>query len=181
MNINELKSLLSYEPDTGVIRWIAKGKGRIKKKEAGTLLHSGYAGICIGPKRWQSHRIAWALHYGEWPKDQIDHINGIRTDNRICNLREASNNQNGKNLGLSKANTSGFKGVCFDKQTGKWRAFIKVNFKLINIGRFVNLQDAINARVAAEQQYFGEWNRTRYENSNQRNQQERSPICSAVL
>ena len=166
MNIDELKSLLSYEPDTGVIRWVAKGKGRIKKKEAGTLLHSGYAGICIGPKRWQSHRIAWALHYGELPKDQIDHINGIRTDNRICNLREATNAQNGKNLKLSKANTSGFKGVCFDKQTGKWRAIIKVNFKLINIGLFVNLQDAINARVAAEQQYFGEWNRTRYENSN---------------
>lgn len=166
MNIDELKSLLSYEPDTGVIRWIAKGKGRIKKKEAGTLLHSGYAGIAIGPKRWQSHRIAWALHYGEWPKDQIDHINGIRTDNRICNLREASNAQNGKNLGLSKANTSGHKGVCFDKQTGKWRAIIKVNFKLISLGRYANLQDAINARVAAEQQYFGEWNRTRYENSN---------------
>lgn len=170
MNINELKSLLSYEPDTGVIRWIAKGKGRIKKKEAGTLLHSGYAGICIGPKRWQSHRIAWALHYGEWPKDQIDHINGIRTDNRICNLREASNAQNGKNLGLSKANTSGHKGVCFDKQTGKWRAIIKVNFNQINIGRYADLQDAIDARIAAEQQYFGEWNRTRYENSNQRNQ-----------
>ena len=169
MNINELKSLLSYEPDTGVIRWIAQGKGRIKKKEAGTLLHSGYAGICIGPKRWQSHRIAWALHYGEWPKDQIDHINGIKTDNRICNLREATNAQNGKNLGLSKANTSGHKGVCFDKQTGKWRAIIKVNFKQINIGRYADLQDAINARVAAEQQYFGEWNRTRYENSNQRN------------
>jgi hypothetical protein len=166
MNINELKSLLSYNPDTGVIRWIAKGKGRIKKKEAGTLLHSGYAGICIGSKRWQSHRIAWALHYGKWPKDQIDHINGIRTDNRICNLREANNNQNGKNLGLSKSNTSGFKGVCFDKQTGKWRATIKVNFKLINIGRFVNLQDAINARIAAEQQHFGEWNRIKHENSN---------------
>ena len=181
MNINELKSLLSYEPDTGVIRWIAKGKGRIKKKEAGTLLHSGYAGICIGPKRWQSHRIAWALHYGEWPKDQIDHINGIRTDNRICNLREASNAQNGKNLGLSKANTSGHKGVCFDKQTSKWRAIIKVNFKQINIGRYADLQDAIDARIAAEQQYFGEWNRTRYENSNQRNQQKRSTICSAVL
>ena len=170
MNIDELKSLLSYNPDTGVIRWIAKGKGRIKKKEAGTLLHSGYAGICIGSKRWQSHRIAWALHYGKLPKDQIDHINGIRTDNRICNLREASNAQNGKNLGLSKANKSGVKGVYFDKSNNKWRAFIKVNFKQIDLGRYVNLQDAINARMIAEQQYFGEWNRTRYENSNQRNQ-----------
>lgn len=170
MNIDELKSLLSYDPDTGVIRWIAKGKGRIKKKEAGTLLHSGYVGICVGTKRWQAHRIAWALYYGKWPKDQLDHVNGIRTDNRICNLRAATNAQNGKNLGLSKANKSGVKGVCFDKQTGKWRAIIKVNFKQLNLGRYADLQEAIAARKTAEQQYFGNWNRRLHENSSQRDQ-----------
>lgn len=159
MNINELKTLFSYDPDTGVIRWIAKGKGMIKKKAAGTLLHSGYLGICIGPKRWQAHRIAWALHHGAWPKDQIDHINGIKTDNRICNLREATNSQNGKNLKLSKANKSGVKGVCFCKQTNKWRALIKVNFKQIDLGRFTDLKDATNARKIAEEKYFKEWNR----------------------
>ena len=160
MNIDALKSLLQYDPDTGLIYWIAKGKGKIKKKAAGTLLHSGYLGICIGPKRWQAHRIAWALHHGHWPKDQVDHINGIKTDNRICNLREATNSQNGKNLGLSKANTSGCKGVYFDIQTGKWRALIKVNFKSIHLGRFAQKQDAINARKQAEEKYFKEWNRT---------------------
>ena len=159
MNIDALKSLLRYEPDTGLIYWIAKGKGMIKKKPAGTKLHSGYLGICIGPKRWQAHRIAWALHTGAWPKDQIDHINGIRTDNRICNLREATNSQNGKNLGLSKANTSGVKGVCFCKQTGKWRATIKLNFKQIDLGRFEKIEDAALARNLAEQHYFNEWNR----------------------
>lgn len=160
MNIDVLKSLLRYEPDTGLIYWVAKGKGMIKKKSAGTLLHSGYLGICIGPKRWQAHRIAWALHTGEWPKDQIDHINGIKTDNRACNLREATNSQNGKNLKLSKANTSGHKGVCFDKQTGKWRATIRVDGKSISIGRFDSIENAAKARKLAEQQYFKEWNRT---------------------
>jgi len=159
MNIDHLKSLLSYEPDTGLIRWIAKGKGRIKKKEAGTLLHSGYMGICIGTKRWQAHRIAWALYYGEWPKDQVDHINGVKTDNRICNLREATNSQNGKNLGLSKANTSGVKGVAYEKYTKRWKATIRVNGKSISIGRFDNIEDATIARQIAERNYFQEWNR----------------------
>lgn len=159
MNIDELKSLLSYEPDTGVIRWIAKGKGRIKKKEAGTLLHSGYAGICIGSKRWQSHRIAWALHYGEWPKDQIDHINGIRTDNRICNLREATNAQNGKNIKLSKANKTGVAGVCWSKRYQNYRAYIKVNHQQKYLGTFKTLDEAKKARQDAETIYFGEWAR----------------------
>lgn len=160
MNIDALKSLLRYEPETGFIYWVAKGKGMIKKKTAGTKLHSGYLGICIGPKRWQAHRIAWALHHGAWPKDQIDHINGIKTDNRICNLREATNSQNGKNLGLSKANKSGIKGVSFETYTQRWKATIRVDGKSISIGRFDSIEDACNARKLAEQHYFKEWNRT---------------------
>lgn len=160
MNIDALKSLLRYDPDTGLIYWIAKGKGMIKKKAAGTLLHSGYLGICIGPKRWQAHRIAWALHHGDWPKDQIDHINGIKTDNRACNLREATNSQNGKNLGLSKANLSGIKGVSFETYTGRWKATIRVDGKSISIGRFESIEKASLARKIAEQKYFKEWNRT---------------------
>lgn len=159
MNINELKLLFSYDPDTGAIHWIAKGKGMIKKKAAGTLLHSGYLGICVGSKRWQAHRIAWALHNGQWPKDQIDHINGIKTDNRICNLREATNSQNGKNLGLSKVNKSGIKGVSFEAYTNKWKATIRVDGKSISIGRFNSIDDALIARQLAEKHYFKEWNR----------------------
>lgn len=160
MNIDTLKSLLRYDPNTGLIYWIAKGKGMIKKKAAGTLLHSGYLGICIGPKRWQVHRIAWALHHGAWPKDQIDHINGVKTDNRACNLREATNSQNGKNLGLSKANLSGIKGVSFETYTGRWKATIRVDGKSISIGRFDSIEQAALARKIAEQKYFKEWNRT---------------------
>lgn len=159
MNTHDLRLLFSYDPESGEIHWIAKGKGKIKKKAAGTITNSGYIGICIGPKRFFAHRIAWALHYGEWPKDQIDHINGIRSDNRICNLREATNSQNGKNLKLSKANTSGFKGVSFEKFTGKWKASIKFDGKTINLGRFAEIKDAVHVRRLAEKKYFGEWNR----------------------
>lgn len=160
MNIDALNLLLRYEPETGLIYWIAKGKGKIKKKAAGTLLHSGYLGICIGSKRWQAHRIAWALHNGAWPKDQIDHINGIKTDNRACNLREATNSQNGKNLGLSKANKSGIKGVSFEKYTGKWKSTIRVDGKSISIGRFSTVEEAQKAREKAAQYHFKEWDRT---------------------
>jgi hypothetical protein len=158
MNINELKTLFRYCPDTGHIYWIAKGKGKIKKKPAGTLLKSGYIGIWITDKRHQAHRLAWALHHGKFSKDQIDHKNGIKTDNRICNLREATNSQNGKNLpSLTKANKSGCRGVCFDKKNNKWRSYIKVDHKALSLGRFDSFEDAVIARKQAEQKYFAEW------------------------
>lgn len=161
MNIDVLKSLLRYDPDTGLIYWVAKGKGMIKKKAAGTKLHSGYLGICIGPKRWQAHRIAWALHTGAWPKDQIDHINGIKTDNRACNLREATNSQNGKNLKLSKANKTGVAGVCWSERYQNYRVYIKVDHKQKYFGTFKNFDDAVKVRHEAEDRYFGEWKRNK--------------------
>jgi HNH endonuclease/AP2 domain len=161
MNIDVLKSLLRYDPETGLIYWIAKGKGKIKKKAAGTLLHSGYLGICIGLKRWQAHRIAWALHHGDWPKDQVDHINGVKIDNRACNLREATNSQNGKNLKLSKANKTGIAGVCWNKKHQSYRAYIKVEHKAMYLGTYKNLDDAAKARRNAEDKYFGEWKRNK--------------------
>lgn len=160
MNTNTLNELFTYNPETGLIYWKAKGKGRIKKKEAGTLLHSGYIGICIGNRRVQAHRIAWTLFHGTKPKNQIDHINGIKTDNKIKNLREASNSQNGKNLKLSKANKSGIKGVCFEKYTNLYKAYIRVDGKMLSLGRYKTLQEAEAIRKQAEIKHFGEWNRT---------------------
>jgi len=159
MNIDQLKSYFQYEPETGNIFWIAKGRGKIKKKPAGSKLYSGYIGICIGPKRVQAHRIAWALHNGAWPEKQIDHINGIKTDNRIENLRLATNAQNGKNIKLNKNNKSGVNGVYYDEKRNKWRSYIKVNHKQISLGSFSDFELAKNARKEAENKYFGEWAR----------------------
>jgi len=160
MNIDELKSLLSFDGKTGEIHWIAPGKGRIKKKAAGCKMNNGYVGICLKGKRISAHRIAWALYYGQWPKNQIDHINGIRHDNRIQNLREATNSQNGKNRSSGKNNSSGVCGVYFEKQTQRWKAYIRVNYKNISIGRFDVFDDAVKARKEAEAKYFGEWQRS---------------------
>lgn len=157
MNTDCLSNFFKYDPDTGAVYWIANGKGRIKKKAAGTKLKSGYIGICHNGKRYMAHRIAWFLYHGKWPEDQIDHINGERADNRICNLREATNSQNGKNLKINANNKTGVTGVCFDKQTQKWRAYIRVDFKMIDLGRFADFNYAVDARRAAEKKYFGDW------------------------
>lgn len=161
MNVSELKKLLRYDPESGSLFWEAKGKGRIKKKPAGTKLSTGYIGVVVGPKRYLAHRLCWALFHGEWPSDQIDHINGDKTDNRIANLREATNSQNGKNLNLSSRNTSGVSGVHFDTWAGRWKAAIKVGGKNINLGRWRDKESAVAARKRAEEQYFGKWARGR--------------------
>lgn len=159
MNISDLQSLFSYDPQAGDLCWQAKGRGRIKKKAAGTLLSTGYLGVMCHGKRYFVHRICWALHTGKWPDRQIDHINGVKTDNRICNLRLATNAQNGKNTGLSINNTSGVCGVTYDKRNQKWRSLIKVDGKQIHLGRWSSFDDAVRSRKEAEQKYFGEWAR----------------------
>jgi len=154
-----LSKLLKYDPLTGDIYWVASGRGRIKKKPAGTKEKSGYIGIVVNGKRIRAHIIAWALHNNRWPSDQIDHVNGTKSDNRINNIREATNNQNGKNIKLKFNNKSGAAGVSYDKVNKKWRAAIKCNGKQIYLGRYINYDDAVSARMSAEIKYFGEWRR----------------------
>jgi hypothetical protein len=157
--IEQLQRLFRYDPDTGHLHWVAIGKGRIKKKPAGTIVKAGYIGVMIDGKRHYVHRIAWALHHGKHPDDQLDHINGIKTDNRICNLREATNTQNGKNIKLKSNNKTGHPGVHF--KANAWAVSIKVNHRQIYLGRYKEKQQAIDARSNAEKLYYGEWTRNK--------------------
>ena len=93
---------------------------------------------------------------------EVDHINHIRTDNRKCNLRVVDRSLNQRNLPLSKRNTSGVVGVWFNKDANKWVAEIRLNYKKISLGYFINKEDAIKARKEAEEKYFGEYS---YDNS----------------
>lgn len=94
-----------------------------------------------------------------YPDCSVDHIHGeqSRNDNRKENLRLATVSQNAMNIGLKTNNTSGYTGVSWDKSKNKWKAQIGINNKMINLGRFSNLEDAIYARQEAEKKYFGEW------------------------
>lgn len=98
-----------------------------------------------------AHRIVWEMHYGKIPEGfEIDHINHIRSDNRIENLRIVSRSENCKNMSISKANESGFTGVCWSKKQSAWHAYINVNRKMIHLGFYSDLNEAIRVRATAE-------------------------------
>ena len=161
-----LRELLRYEPDTGKMFWrerpievfASEGAGktwntRRKNKEAFTADNKGYRIGKILNKKFQAHRIAWAIHHGAWPYDQIDHINGVKDDNRIENLRVVTSVENARNAAISKNNTSGVMGVRWYEDKSKWRAVIQCNGKSIHLGYFTSKDDAIAARADAEVKY----------------------------
>jgi len=98
MNADELRALLHYDPDTGMFTWIGKRRSGVPAHRiAGSVHKKGYINIVVMGKSYRAHRLAWFYMRGEWPKDQIDHINMIRADNRWSNLREATGSINQQN------------------------------------------------------------------------------------
>jgi len=158
--IDCLRKRLRYEPETGKLfwrdcedmprRWI----GRWALQEAFTAKDkSGYKIGAVSYKTLKAHRVAWAIHYGEWPSDHIDHINGITDDNRIVNLRVVTNQENMRNKSMRLSNTSGFTGVYWHKPNGRWQARINVNGRGKSLGLFDTIEEAAAARVAANVLY----------------------------
>ena len=156
LSIDRLKHLVSYEKETGQFEWLNPTRKGLKT--IGTN-HQGYLRIRIDGKKYMAHRLAWFYTYGSWPVDQIDHINGVKSDNRIANLREATNPENCRNKALTCRNKSGYKGVHFDADSNKWRASCRVNGKLVNIGRFAKVEDASNAYQNFAKEAFGNFHR----------------------
>lgn len=105
------------------------------------------------------HRIAWLLHYGQWPEGDIDHINGVKTDNRIENLRVGTRASGNHNKGVNRLNSSGFRGVSWDSDRRKWAAQIKIDGKNKRLGRFKDVEDASRAYEAAAKIVHGEFYR----------------------
>ena len=152
-----LRSILHYDPETGIFTRKVGSANQVKVGDAaGCPDGHGYLQIRVQSRLYKSHRLAWLHFHGVWPKDQIDHINRIRTDNRIANLREVSHKQNGQNRSNRSDNKSGHPGVSWHKLTSKWRACIKHNQKLIHLGLFATIEEAISARKAAEKLYWAD-------------------------
>jgi hypothetical protein len=154
IDCNQLKEILEYQPDTGLFFWKRSGKGIKKNRKAGHLSKDGYVDIRIKNCLHPAHRVAWVMMTGNWPDNFVDHINRIRSDNRFVNLREATKAENAQNTDLPSNNTSGYKGVVWHKPNRNWCAQIFINKKHIHLGSFENLQDAINARIEAEKEFF---------------------------
>lgn len=156
----ELKSLLSYNADSGVFKWLVNKSISVKKGDiAGRKNKSNPITIMINGVRYQASHLAWLYVKGEMPSKAIDHINGIRSDNRIINLREATLSQNAMNRIKAANNTSGYKGASFHKQSGKWQASIKINGKQKYLGLFLSPKQAHNAYVNAAKVIFGEFSK----------------------
>lgn len=149
-----LNQLLDYDPDTGVFRWkVARGRGVKAGDVAGSLRPDGYLQITLLWNRYLAHRLAWFYMKAEYPRHQIDHINRIRNDNRLTNLRTHTPQENQRNRSLSKNNKSGVNGVRWRYGKQKWCADIKINRKPIHLGYFNDLQEAARVRKEAELKY----------------------------
>jgi len=144
MNITQeyLKEILDYDYETGVFKWRLNMSRTAKKgDEAGSYSH-GYIVICLKQKKYRAHSLAWLYMTGEMPNHFIDHINGIRNDNRWTNLRKANNQQNTFNSTKRSTNSTGFKGVVYRKNRGHWLAQATLNYKLIYLGSYHSKEDA---------------------------------------
>jgi hypothetical protein len=154
----KLKELFSYDPKTGNFIRLSKYSSNIVVGSiAGHKDKKGYVRMMVLGTLYRAHRLAWLYMYGVHPKDQLDHINNIKSDNRICNLREASGFQNNWNIKLKKNNTSGHKGVIYRKDSNKWRARCLLNRVAYNLGSFVNYDDAVAAYQEFAKKHHGDF------------------------
>lgn len=164
--------LIHYCPETGVMRWkprankwfrsIASAKSwntRHAGKRAGCTITTkpkyGYSerAISIFGKNYKEHRIAWLIHHGEWPKGDIDHINGDALDNRIENLRDVSHQDNNRNMKAYSTSATGVTGVVWNKACGKWQSRITLSGKDVHLGLHKDFFEAVCKRKSEELQH----------------------------
>jgi hypothetical protein len=169
--------LLDYNPETGVLRWkyrtpdmfqdgkltaaqiCAGWNGKHAGAVAGTPHNRGYLHIRIYGRDYLSHRLAWLVVTGEWPTAEIDHANLDKADNRWANLRQAARSQNCANKHVQSNNTSGHKGVHWNKKCGRWVAYIKKSGRRFYLGMFDDIDSASEAYDRASAEHFGDFAR----------------------
>jgi hypothetical protein len=151
LTAERLRELLDYDPETGVLTW------KVSHTRAGTRHSHGYTTVSIDGRRYFAHRLAWVFVTGAWPAHHIDHRNGDKADCRFVNLREATRAQNMRNVGITRRNTSGFKGTY--KHRRRWRAFISAARSRTYLGTFDTAEEAHAAYCEAAEKYHGEFHR----------------------
>lgn len=142
-----VRSILDYEPETGVLRWrVTLSRRVVAGKIAGWKRPDGRICLGIGDHDYRAHRLIWLMQTGHWPPQEIDHIDLDPSNNRWLNLRLATPSQNQANRPLRRNSRSGYTGVCFDNKKKEWIAYINKR----HIGRFKCFDDAVACRAEAE-------------------------------
>ena len=153
LSVERLKELYSYNDQTGIFVLNVSRGPRKAGTEAGTLNKRGYLQIQIDGKFYLSHRLAWLYMTGCWPTSHIDHKDRDRLNNRFSNLRVVTQTTNNRNKKKDRRNSSGFTGVSWSKRDKKWYAYISVESKMISLGSYESIEDAVLARKNAEDEY----------------------------
>lgn len=145
------RELFAFNPDTGELRNRVGRSLRARAGEiAGSFRRDGRLSVSVGYRRYLVHRLIWLIVHGEWPPADVDHINNLRNDNRISNLRLATRSENNQNAKLRRSNSSGFQGVSQDKRRGKWVAEITANGRRVRRGGFDTPESAHAAYLVAK-------------------------------
>ncbi len=169
-----LQEMFAYDPEAGILTWKSRPKDRFPNEQGWRVFNSKHVGkqagyrayngdgipacirVGINQINYSAHRLIWALVYGEMPLDkEVDHINRDPFDNRLSNLRLVTPLGNILNRGMNKNNSSGLKGVAYDKKRDKYTARIMANYRNIHIGRYETKGLAAVARAKAELRYHG--------------------------
>jgi len=158
-----LRELLDYDPDAGIFIWKRRSAHMFPSSRTARIWNTRYAGKQtfnrLNPSGYHAgavlevgllaHRVAYALHHGRWPLGEIDHINRIKTDTRIVNLRDVSRAQNEMNKPASSRSSTGVRGVYVDRRRGGFNATVHISGKAMHLGRFLDLASAVAAREQA--------------------------------
>lgn len=142
ISVELLKALWNYDPNTGIFTRLLTTGTKAKKGSTACTIESGYVTMIINGNTYRAHRLAWLYCFGEFPVDILDHINGVRDDNRLDNLRECTVQENSYNSKVKSDNTTGYKGVSLDKRSGRYRAYITVDGKQKSLGYHSSAEEA---------------------------------------
>ena len=161
---DRLRELLSYDPNDGLLRWRLRRKGqhRLPGETAGYIGADGYWKVRVDTVCYQAHRLIWLYMTGKWPKQDIDHENLDKADNRWINLREADHTGNMANVNARKTSVSAspLKGVYKDRRRDHWFSQIRVAGRVKRLGTFGSAIEAHRAWCEAARRVHGDFART---------------------
>lgn len=159
LTAERLREVLAYDPESGLFTWLIRPSMAVRIGDvAGSLSDKGYLIIRINKQNYKGHRLAWLYIKGEWPVDQIDHINHVKSDNRVANLRAVTNAENGQNRDRPHRNSkSGVRGVHYVAARDRWCASIRVSGRLRHVGHYKTAEEAHQAYLNAKAELHPAW------------------------